>query len=73
MTAFSFDTKGQNVMYSEAASAPTYSNRWLKDRIGSFFAARRAHDQARRDLIRLSQMPDYILRDIGLTRGDVRH
>ena len=60
-------------MYSDATSAPTDSNRWLKDRFGSFFAALRAHDQARRDLIRLSQMPDYLLRDMGLTRGDVRH
>jgi uncharacterized protein YjiS (DUF1127 family) len=60
-------------MYSEATSAPTDPNRWLKDRVGSLFAALRAREQARRDLIRLSQMPDYMLRDIGLTRGDVRH
>lgn len=60
-------------MYSDVTSAPTDSNRWLKNRIGSFFAALRAHDQARRELIRLSQMPDYLLRDIGRTRGDVRH
>ncbi len=59
-------------MYSDATSAPADSTRWLKDRIGSFFAALRAHDQVRRDLNRLSQMPDYMLKDIGLTRGDLR-
>jgi len=63
-------------MYADATSAPLESGResgrWLKDGIGSFFAALRAHDQARRDLNRLSQMPDHMLKDIGLTRGDVR-
>jgi uncharacterized protein YjiS (DUF1127 family) len=59
-------------MYSEATSAPTDAHRWLRDRIGSFFAALRAHDQTRRELNRLSQMPDSMLKDIGLTRGDLR-
>jgi uncharacterized protein YjiS (DUF1127 family) len=60
-------------MPSDASSAPTDSNRLLKARFGSFFAALRARDQARRDLTRLSQMPDHMLSDIGLTRADVRH
>jgi uncharacterized protein YjiS (DUF1127 family) len=60
-------------MYSEVTSAPTDSNRWLKDRIGSFVAAVRAYHQATQDRMRLAQMPDHMLSDMGLTRDDVRH
>jgi uncharacterized protein YjiS (DUF1127 family) len=59
-------------MYTAANFAPSDQSRRLRDRIGSFFADLRAYEKARRDLNRLSRMPDYILKDIGLTRGDVR-
>jgi uncharacterized protein YjiS (DUF1127 family) len=58
-------------MHSDATFMPAF-NRWLKDRVGAVAAAVRAYSQARQDRSRLSQMPDPILRDIGLTRDDVR-
>lgn len=59
-------------MYSDAIHAPAAVIRSLGDRIGSFVAAIDARQRAKRDRVRLSQMSDHMLKDIGLTRYDVR-
>ena len=73
MTAALHPDTEDRVMYADTTLAPAVSGRRLRDQIGSLVAAVRAYDQARRDQIRLSQMPDQMLRDIGLTRDDVRY
>jgi uncharacterized protein YjiS (DUF1127 family) len=60
-------------MYADTPLAPVVPGRRLRDHIVSFATAACARDQVRRDRIRLSQVPDHMLRDIGLTRDDVRH
>ena len=39
--------------------------------VGRMFARHAEAARGRRDLKRLSAMPDYLLRDIGLHRGDI--
>jgi uncharacterized protein YjiS (DUF1127 family) len=60
-------------MYADANSVPTALSRPLSIRLSSYAAALVANHRARIDRTRLSEMSDHILRDIGLTRGDVRH
>ena len=60
-------------MYANTDIASAGSRRRLKERLGSCLAAIGAYHNARRDRIRLSQMSDHMLSDIGLTRDDVRY
>lgn len=59
-------------MYADTNIASTTSARSLADRLRLQFARFQAHRRARRDAILLAQMSDHILKDIGLTRGDIR-
>ena len=59
-------------MHTNTLSAPTPSGRPLRDRLASCFGAFGASLAIRRDLIRLSQMNDHMLSDIGLTRDQAR-
>lgn len=58
-------------MYADTNIAPAVISRPLKDRLGSYVAALRDYRRERRDLIRLSQLDDHRLRDIGVTRDEV--
>jgi uncharacterized protein YjiS (DUF1127 family) len=59
-------------MYADTNIAPAVWSHPLKDRLGSYLAALRTYRRTRRDLLRLSEMSDHTLGDIGLTRDEVR-
>ena len=59
-------------MHTSTLTAPAPSNRPRRDRLASCVAALGAYLNMRRDLIRLSQMSDHMLSDIGLTRDQAR-
>jgi uncharacterized protein YjiS (DUF1127 family) len=59
-------------MFADTTLRPVASGIRLRERLGAFLAAVQARAQARHDLRRLSEMPDRMLDDIGLTRDDIR-
>jgi uncharacterized protein YjiS (DUF1127 family) len=52
------------------AIAPAALSRPLKDRVVSYLAALRDHHRETLDLIRLRDMDDHMLSDIGVTRDE---
>jgi uncharacterized protein YjiS (DUF1127 family) len=47
--------------------------RTLCARLAAMLARLAEADRRNRDILRLREMPDYLLRDIGLDRGDISH
>ncbi|MCB1371830.1 MAG: DUF1127 domain-containing protein [Rhodobacteraceae bacterium] len=60
-------------MYADMTITRTGSGRTLKDRLEGFLATLHSRREARRDMARLSQMSEQMLRDIGVTRDEVHH
>ena len=58
-------------MYSDMNIAPAILSNPLEDRMSSIFAAFRNHHRERMDLMRLSNLEDHLLKDMGLTREQV--
>lgn len=58
-------------MHADMNAVRAVASRSLRDRLGSYFAARRAYRDGQRDLARLLGVGDHILRDIGVTRDEV--
>ena len=59
-------------MHADTKIAPAVPSRSRQDRLASCLATLRGWHHARRDMIRLSEMSDDTLRDIGVTRDEVR-
>ncbi|HMQ92837.1 MAG TPA: DUF1127 domain-containing protein [Amaricoccus sp.] len=60
-------------MHADLTITQTRSGRTLMDRLGSFLATLHSRRNARRDMARLSQMSEQMLRDIGVTRDELHH
>lgn len=58
-------------MYADTNLAPMASNRSMMDRMGSYLAEFHDCRLERRDVLRLSEMDDHLLKDVGLTREQV--
>lgn len=60
-----------SVLFFERSTAGHDAWRAFADRVGTFIRQVRRERKARRDRRHLMQLPDYLLRDIGLSRIEV--
>lgn len=58
-------------MHAHTKIAPGFSSRSMMGRMGPCIAALCDYRRVRRDMHHLSELPDYLLSDIGVTRGAV--
>ena len=59
-------------MSSNVMALPAAPSRPIRDRLGAALAACLDHANARRQLRRLRDLDDHMLKDIGVTRADLR-
>ena len=57
----------------QALKAARTPRRTLRAQLAAILARLAEADRRYRDMHRLREMPDYLLRDIGLHRGDIAH
>jgi uncharacterized protein YjiS (DUF1127 family) len=60
-----------SVMFFEISASRHGTWQAIADKVGRFVADVRRQQKARRDRRHLMQLPDYLLRDIGMSRLDV--
>lgn len=59
-------------MYTDTNIAPVVSSNQIKGRIVSYLAALRDHHLEQKEVLRLREMDEHRLRDIGVTRSEAR-
>jgi uncharacterized protein YjiS (DUF1127 family) len=60
-----------SVMFFEMSASRHGTWQAIADKVGRFVADMRRQQKARRDRRHLMQLPDYLLKDIGMSRLDV--